>query len=233
VVYQKLRAEEIKEEVYIKYYFLTDSEVEDLSSGSDTEFLFDWTDWAKKFGKTDIIFGHDAVYWDIKDMDELGWAYRYAYIDSEMVLEIDINAAPLEWAKTEQEKILEGKAKKVFLRYGYGPVGDLEWQIMIEIKMTREGTFHKRSKTGMIIQKAFRLEDMEFEEIQRSLNVNRFRELRSRSGTPGGKTSFLSVRYGEQYHTVEMESVTVPLYQNIERTIKSIVLPKVEETGVN
>jgi len=121
----------------------------------------------------------------------------------------------------------------VFLRYGYGPVGDLEWQIMIEIKMTGGGTFHKRSKTGTTIQKAFRLEDMEFEEIQRSLNVNRFRELRSRSGTPGGKTSFFSVRYGEQYHTVEMESATVPLYQNIERTIKSIVLPKVEETGVN
>ena len=228
VVYQKLRAEEIKEEVNIQYCFLTESEIEELSLGSDAAFLYSWTDWAKEFGKLRTIAGHDATYWDMQDMGEFGWAYRYAYIDSEMVIEIDINADPLEWVKTEQEKILEGKAKKVFLRYGYGPVGDPEWQIMIEIMMNGEGSFHKMSKEGATIEKAFRLEDRELEEIQISINENRFRELRSRSGIPGGITSFLSVRYGDQYHTVELRNVKVPLYQNIEQTIRSIVLPKVD-----
>jgi len=233
VIYQKIRAEEIKEEVNILYYFLTEPEIKELFSGTGTEFLFNWTDWAKKYGKPKTIAGHDAVYWDMKEMSELSWAYRYAYIDSEMVVEIDIRADPLEWVKTEQEKILEGKAKKVFLRYGYGPVGDLDWQIMIEIWMNGEGAFHKRSKEEGSIQKSFRLEDRELEQIQISINENRFRDLHSRSGIPGGVTSFLSVRYWDQYHTVELKNVTVPLYQNIEQTIRRIVLPKVDEKSVN
>ena len=100
VIYQKIRAEEIKEEVIIQYHFLTEPEIKELFSGTDTEFLFNWTDWAKKYGKPKTIAGHDAVYWDIKEESELSWAYRYAYIDSEMVVEIDIHADPLEWVKT-------------------------------------------------------------------------------------------------------------------------------------
>jgi len=111
-------------------------------------------------------------------------------------------------------------------------VGDSEWQIMIEIMMNGEGSFHKMSKEGTAIEKAFRLEDRELEEIQISINKNRFRELRSRSGINGGTTSFLSVRYGDQYHTVELRNVKVPLYQNIEQVIRSIVLPKVDETDL-
>lgn len=232
VIYQKLRAEEVKEEVNIQYSFLTESEIKELSSVSDAEFLYDWANWAKKFGKSETIAGHDAIYWDMQDIGEFGWAYRYAYIDSNMVIEIDINADPLEWVKTEQEKILEGKAKKLFLRYGYGPVGDPGWQVMIEIWMNGEGAFHKMSKAGVTVQKAFRLEDRELEEIQTSISENRFRELRSQSGIPGGMTSFLSVRYGDEYHTVELKNVRVPLYQNIEKKIKRIVLPKVDETGL-
>jgi len=233
VIYQKLRAEEVKEEVNIRYCFLTEPEIKELYSGSDAEFLSDWTDWTKKSGKSETIAGHDAIYWDMQEMGEFDWTYRYAYIDSEMVIEIDIYADPLELFKTEQEKILEGKARNVFLRYGYGPKGDPEWQIMIEIWMNGEGSFHKRSKEGIIIQKAFRLENREFEEIQISIRQNRFRELRSQSGAPGGATSYLSVRYEDQYHTVELKNVTVLLYKNIEQTIKGIVLPKVDETGVN
>jgi len=230
VVYQKLRADIVKEEVNIQYCFLMDYEIKELSSGSDIEFLFNWADWTKKYGKAEIIVGRDAVYWDMKGMGEFGWAFRYAYIDSEMVIDVNIHSDPLEWVKTEQEKILEGKARKVFLRYGYGPVGDAEWQIMIEIMMNGDGLFHKRSKDGTILEKAFSLEDRELEEIQVSINENRFRELRSRSGVSGGMTTFLSVRYGDQYHTVELKNVSVPLYQKIEKTIKSIVLPKVDKT---
>lgn len=230
VVYQKLRAEEVKEEVNIQYSFLTESEIRELASGSDAEFLFSWIDWAKKNGKYETIAGHVAVYWDMKEMGEFGWAYRYAYIDSEMVIDILINADPLEWVKTEQEKILEGKVKNVFLRYGYGPVGDSEWQVMIEIMMNGQGTFHKRSKDGETVQKSFSLDHRGLEEIRISLSENRFRELQSRSGLPGGITSFLSVRYGDQYHTVEMKNIKIPPYQNIEQTIRNIVLPKVDET---
>jgi len=166
----------------------------------------------------------------MQETDEFDWVFRYAYIDSEMVIEVDIDADPLEWVKTEQEKILEGKAKKVFLRYGYGPVGDTESQVMIEIWMNGEGVFHKRSKGGIIVNKAFSLENRELEEIQISISSSRFRELRSRAGVPGGTTSFLSVRYEDQFHTVELKNVTIPLFQKIEQTIKDIVLPKVDET---
>lgn len=230
VIYQKLRAEEVKEDVNINYYFLTQSEIKEVSSTSDIQFLSHWADWAKKNGKPGTIAGHNAIYWDMQDMGEFGWAFRYAYIDSEIVIQIDINADPLEWVKTEQEKILEGKTKNVFLRYGYGPVGDLEWQIMIEIRMNGDGAFHKRSKEGTVIQKTFHLDDREFGEIQKSIDENQFRELRSRSGLPGGKTSFLSVKFGDEYHTVELKNVAIPLYQKIERTIQKIVLPKVDET---
>jgi len=233
VAYQKLRAEEVKEEVYIQYCFLNESEIRRLSSVPDTQFLTGWTDWAKKHGRTEIIAGHNAVYWDIQETDELRWAYRYAYIDSEMVIEVEVDADPLEWVKTEQEKILEGKAKNVFLRYGYGPQGDTESQVMIEIWMNGKGVFHKRSKGGIIVNKAFSLENREFEEIQTSILNSRFRELRSQSGVPGGTTSFLSVRYGDQFHTVELKNVTIPLFQKIEQTIKDIVLPKVDEMDMN
>jgi len=230
VIYQKVRAEEVKEEVYIQYCFLDESKIQRLSSVPETEFLTGWTDWTKKYGRPEIIAGHNAVYWDMQETDKLSWAFRYAYIDSEMVIEVDIDADPLEWVKTEQEKILEGKEKKVFLRYGYGPVGDTESQVMIEIGMNGQGTFHKRSKGGIIVNKAFRLENRELEEIQISINSSRFRELRSQSGIPGGTTSFLSVRYEDQFHTVELKNVTIPLFQKIEQTIKDIVLPKVDET---
>lgn len=229
IIYQKLRAAEVKEEVYITYSFLNQSEIKEVSSSSDLQFLSHWADWTKKSGKPTIITGHNAIYWDMQDMGEFGWAYRYAYLDSEIVIQVDINADPLEWVKTEQEKILEGKTKNVFLRYGIGPVGALEWQIMIEIRMNGEGSFHKRSKEGTIIQKTFHLDDKELEEIQKSINENQFRELQSRSGLPGGRTSFLSVRFGDEYHTVEFKNVAVPLYQKIEQTIQKIVLPKVDE----
>jgi len=38
------------------------------------------------------------------------------------------------------------------------------------------------------------------------------------------------VRYEDQFHTVELKNVTIPLFQKIEQTIKDIVLPKVDET---
>ncbi|MCK4337025.1 MAG: hypothetical protein KAX11_03710, partial [Candidatus Aminicenantes bacterium] len=61
------------------------------------------------------------------------------------------------------------------------------------------------------------------------LAENRFRELRSRSGVPGGIDSFLSVNYNDLSHTVKMNNVQFQPFQNIERTIKVIVLPKVDE----
>ena len=227
--YQKLRAENIKEEVYIKYCFLSDADIKELSAGSEAAFLSNWTDWGKKTGKLKSIAGHDALYSDAQDINGFDWTYIYAYIESEIAIEIEIYADPMEWVKTKEEKILEGKKGVAFLRYGFGPVGDEQWQVMIEIGMDGEGHFHKRSKERIIVEKDFSLNQWELDEIQSSIDENNFRDLRSRSGVSGEISSFLSVRYRDQYHTVEIKGTQVLPFENIEQTIRNIVLPKVDE----
>ena len=229
LVYQKIRADEVKEELGINYSFLSDSDIDRLSAEGETAFLTDWTEWTRRMSEPAVVAGRNGVAMDMQGIGSYGWSYRYAYIDSEMVIEVDIEADPLEWVKTDQEKILEGKTRKVYLRYGYGPVGEPEWQVMIEIRMTGEGMFFKRSKRGISIDKAFRLEEWEFEEIRRSITENRFFDLESRSGLPGGMDAFLSVLQEEVYHTVEMKNFELELFENIGRRIKAIVLPKVDE----
>jgi hypothetical protein len=229
VTYQKLRAENIKEEVYIKYCFLTDADIKELSAGSEAAFLTNWIDWGKKTGKLKSIAGHEALYSDAQDKNGFDWTYSYVYIESEIAIEIRIYADPMEWVKTKEEKIIEGKKGVVFLRYGYGPVGDEQWQVMIEIGMDGEGNFHKRSKERIIVEKDFSLEQWELDEIQASIDENSFKDLRSRTGVSGEISSFLSVRYGDQYHTVEIKGAHVLPFENIEQTIRNIVLPKVDE----
>lgn len=229
IQYQKLRGDKVREAVDIRYAFLTEEEKYELNVISEAEFLSDWTDWTKKFGQPDLINGRKALYWDMQGMGSFGWSYRYVYIDGDMVIEVTLNADPLEWVKTEHEKELERRTERVFLRYGFGPVGDPEWQILIEIRLNRTGAFHKRSRHGITVEKQFRLEDWEFEEIENVLRENRFLELESRSGLPGGITSFISVRYENKSYTVEMKNIILPFYQNIEKKIQRIVLPKVGE----
>jgi hypothetical protein len=229
VVYQKIMAENVKEQVNISYCLLTDKEARGLAASSETEYLAGWTEWTHKFGKEDVFAGRAVISWDMPGIGEYGWSYRYIYVDSDVVIEVDLEADPLEWKKTDQEKIVEGKTRKVFLRYGYGPVREPEWQILIEIRMNGEGMFYKRSRNGITIEKAFFLDDLELDRIRIALAENQFRDLRSRSGIPGGINSFLSVNYNDLSHIVKMNNVQLQPFQNIERTIKVIVLPKVDE----
>ncbi|MFC2156369.1 hypothetical protein ACFLT9_00900 [Acidobacteriota bacterium] len=229
LVYQKIRADEVKEEMAVNYSFLSERELDQLSTSGETTFLTDWTEWTRKESVPAVVAGHTAVAMDMPGIGSYGWSYRYAYIDSEMVIEVNIEADPLEWVKTDQEKILEGKTRTVLLRYGYGPIGEPGWQIMIEIRMTGEGMFYKRSRRGISIDKAFQLENWEFNDIQKSISDNRFIELESRSGPPGGQDTFLSILHGEDYHTVELKNIKLDSFESIARRIKEIVLPKVDE----
>jgi len=229
VLYQKIRAEEVKEQVNVVYCLLTDKEARGLVASSETEFLAGWTEWTRKFGKEDIFAGRAVLFWDMPGIGEYGWSYRYIYTDLDTVIEVELEADPREWKKTDQEKRVEGKTRKIFLRYGYGPIGEPEWQVLIEIRLTGEGMLHKRSRNGITIEKEFFLDDLEMLAIRNILEENQFRGLRSRSGIPGGMNSFLSVIYDDQPHTVEMKNSQSSSFQNIEKKIKEIVLPKVDE----
>lgn len=229
VLYQKIRADEVEEEVFISYCPLTEEDRVQLDTFSTTEFLKGWTDWTKKYGKPEETAGHAAISWDMQGMGPYGWSYRYLYIDNELVIEVSIDSDPLEWAKSSEEKRLEEKSRQIFFRYGYGPVGEPGWQVMIEVRRNGEGTFHKRSRDGITIEKEFLLSEEELNDIEKALAENNFAELSSRSGLPGGITSFISVRYADKTHTVQMKNVKVSNYQNIEKIIRATVLPKVEE----
>lgn len=227
--YQKLRADEIKEEVVIEYSLLGEKERIRLGTISEYEFLTDWAEWTRKFSRPESIAGHNAVYWDMKGTGYFGWAYKYAYIDNAVVIEVTINSDPLEWLKTAQDKEEGKKTDRLFLAHGYGPVGKQEWQIMIEIRSNGNGMFHKMPKGGSSVKTPFQLTDEELQEIERGLQENSFLGLESRSGPPGGMNSFLTVVYDDRTHSVEMRSVNIPAYRNIEQIIRKIVLPKVNE----
>lgn len=229
LVFQKIRAEEIKEEVSVFYCPLTEEEKIILDTTPVIEFLKGWSEWTKKSGQPDEVVGHPAISWDMEGIGLYGWSYRYLYIDKELVIEVNIEADPLEWVKTPGEKRMEKKSREVFLRYGYGPVGEPGWQVLIEIRRSGEGALRKRSRTGISIQKKFVLADSELEEIERVLADNHFLELKSRSGVSGGITSFIAARYGEKIHTVEMKNATDPFFQRIEEKIRELVLPRVDE----
>lgn len=229
ILCQKIRADMVREEVAIQYAYLTEDEEYDLDLMSPTDALRSWIEWAKKEGQAAEVNGRPLVFWDMEGMGTFGWSYRYAYIEGNVVVEVTVAADPLEWQKTEQEKAVERRTEKVFVRYGYGPVGKPEWQILIEIRMNREGVFYKRSRAGITIEKPFNLEEGEFREIERSLQENRFLLLQSRSGPPGGIDSFITVQFIDKTHSVEMKNFSEPYFQNIGKTIKDIVLPKVDE----
>ena len=229
LLYQKIRAEIVREEVFIQYTYLTGEEELDLDLMSPTEALMSWIEWAKERGQVETLEDRPVVYTNIEEMDNFDWLFRYVYIDQNLVVEVTLSADPFEWIKTEQEKAVERRTEKVFLRYGFGPIGEPEWQILIEIRMNREGLFKKRSRQGEIVEKPFLLEEWEFRNIERSLQENRFLLLESRAGPPGGIDSFLTVQFVDKVHSVEMKNFDTPYFQAIAEAIRSIVLPKVDE----
>ena len=229
LLFEKIRADIVREEVFIQYAYLTEEEELDLDLMSSTDALFKWIEWAKQMGEVGTVEDRQVVYSDMEGMGTFGWSFRYVYIEQNVVVEVTVAADPLEWLKTEQDKAVERRTEKVFLRYGFGPIGEPEWQILIEIRMNREGVFFKRSRQGITIEKPFKLDEGEFRDIDRSLQDNRFLLLESRSGPPGGIDSFVTVQFIDKVHTVEMKNVDDLYFQSIAKKIKDIVLPKVDE----
>ena len=197
---------------------------------SSTDALFTWIEWARQMGEVGTVEDRQVVYSDMEGMGTFGWSFRYVYIEQNVVVEVTVAADPLEWLKTEQDKAVERRTEKVYLRYGFGPIGEPEWQILIEIRMNREGVFFKRSRQGITIEKPFKLDEGEFRDLDRSLQDNRFLLLESRSGPPGGIDSFITVQFIDKVHTVEMKNFDDLYFIAIAKKIQDIVLPKVDET---
>jgi hypothetical protein len=230
LLFQKLRADRLVEEVVINYTYLSDEEKLKLDVITPQAFLKDWTEWTRKFGEPGEVAGRPCLVWDMLGTGEFGWDYRYVCLIDDLIVEVDISANPLEWGKSEAKKEMERRTEQVALLHGFGPVGEPKWQILIEIRKNREGRLFKRSEGGITIEKAFVLSDGEYAAIERALTDNRFLELESRSGPPGGTTSSITVKYPDGTHTVKVRNFNLPYYQNIEQTIHRIVLPKVDET---
>jgi hypothetical protein len=230
-LYQKIRGDRVIEQVEVQYTPLTEEEKEALTTTSAVDFLSDYSECARTQGREVVISAHPAVACDLEGVGEFGWTYRFFYVESGLLIAVDVQADPQEWGKTEEEKDQERRTDQVFLRYGYGPMGKEEWQAMVEIRMNRTGAFHKRSKSGESVDKDFTLSDEEFAAIRASLSENHFMELQSRSGGAGGLTSFIAVRAAAKAHTVEMKNYKEVAFDNIAKTIRRVVLPKVGESG--
>ncbi len=229
LLFEKIRADVVREEVFIQYTYLTAEEELDLNLMSSTEALFNWIEWAQEIGEVGTVDDRQVVYSDLEGTGTFGWSFRYVYVEQNLVVEVTVAADPLEWLKSEQEKAVERRTEKVFLRYGFGPIGEPEWQILIEIRMNREGVFFKRSRQGITLEKPFKLDEREFRDIDRSLQENRFLLLESRSGPPGGIDAFITGQFIDKVHSVEMKNFADPYFQAITKKIQEIVLPKVDE----
>jgi hypothetical protein len=231
-LYQKLRGGRTVEQVEVQYAQLTEEEKAQVTAGSPVDFLSSWSECAKSGGAAADIAGHSAVVCDLEGVGEYGWTYRYFYISSDLVVAVDVQSDPEELGKTDQEKEPERRTNQVFLRYGYGPLGREEWQVMIELRMDRTGAFHKRPRAGETIDKDFKVSDEEFAAVEKALADNNFVGLESRSAAGPGLESFLTVRDGEKARTVHMKNVREPLFENIASTIRRIALPKVDENAM-
>jgi hypothetical protein len=231
-VYQKTRGGRIVESVEVQFALLGDEEKARLAASSPAEFLSDWSECVRSGSTSVEIAGHAAIACDLEGVGEFGWTYRYFYISSDLVVAVDIQSDPQELGKTEEEKEQERRTEQVFLRYGYGPLGKEEWQVMIELRMDRTGAFHKRSRAGESVDKAFKVSDEEFAAVEKALADNSFLTLESRAAVGDGLESFLAVRSPSGARTVSMKNFREPAFEKIAGTIRRIVLPKVDENAM-
>jgi hypothetical protein len=232
LIFQKIRGGRPVERVEVQYALLTEEQKARFTASSAADFLSTWSECIKKGGVSADIAGHNAIACDLEGVGEFGWTYRYLYVTSNVVVAIDVQSDPEEFGKTEQEKEQERRTEQIFFRYGYGPVGKEGWQVMIEARMNRTGAFHKRSRSGDSLNKDFNLSDGEFAAIEKALADNHFPNLESRSSLGPGFESFIAVRSATGAHTVTMKNAREPLFENIASTIRGIVLPKVDENGM-
>jgi hypothetical protein len=231
-IYQKVRGGRVVEQVEVQFALLSEEERAQLASSSPAEFLSTWSECAKATGTLADVAGHAAVACDLEGVGEFGWTYRYFYITSNLVVAVDVQSDPQEVGKTELEKEQERRTEQIFLRYGYGPLGKEEWQVMIEVRMNRAGAFHKRPRGGDTVDKEFKLSDEEFAAIEKVLADRDFMSLESRSAAGAGLESFLSVRSASGARTVNMKNYRNASFEAITGTIRQIVLPKVDENAM-
>jgi len=231
-VYQKTRGGRTVEQVEVQFALLSEEEKARLASNSPAEFLSTLSECAKGGGTPAEIAGHSAIACDLEGVGDFGWTYRYSYISSDVAVAVNVQSDPEELGKTEQEKDQERRTEQIFLRYGYGPVGKEEWQVMIELRMNRAGAFHRRSRAGESVDKEFKVSEDEFAAVEKALEDNQFMSLESRSGLGPGLESFLAVRSASGSRTVTMKNVRVPPFEEIAGTIRRIALPKVNENGM-
>jgi hypothetical protein len=98
--------------------------------------------------------------------------------------------------------------------------------------MNRTGAFHKRARAGETVDKDFQVSDDEFAAIGRALAEHDFWLLESHSAIGPGFESFISVRTDERARTVSMKNSHEPPFEDIAKTIRGIILPKVNENGM-
>ena len=231
-VYRKVRGGRVVEQVEFQYARLTEDQKTQLAAGLTAGFLGDWSDCAKTSGAAATVAGHQAIVCDLEGTGDYGWTYRFFYVDSDVLVGVDVQSDPQELGKTDAQKELERRTDQVFVRYGYGPVGAEEWQVMIELRMNRTGAFHKRSRAGEIVDKDCRVNDEEFAALEKALADNDFWTLESRSGTGAGFETFLAVQTDVQARTVAMKNVRDARFDAVASLVRRIVLPKVDENGM-
>ncbi len=229
LLYQKKRGEQIVEQVEVQYSPLTEDDKQALAMGSAADFLAQKSDCVRDQGREVVIANHSALACDLEGRGDFGWSYRYFYIDSGLLVAVDVQSDPQEWGKPEAQKEKERRTDQIFVRWSYGPIGKDGWENLVELRMNRTGTFHKRSRAGETVDKEFTISDEEFAAVDSAIKNDNFAQLQSRSGLPGGITSVITVRRNVKGHSVQMRNYHDPSFDDIANTIRRVVLPKVGE----
>ncbi len=230
-VYQKVRVDEVREEVLACYWELTSDEKKELETMPMAQFIRKVYHGNELLphGKETTIGGHTAIAVEGEGRGK-GWLYEYAYIEDGFVIDVRLDSDPLEWAKTEQEKEEERKTRAIFLTYFYKQAGEPESQVSIQLRQNGEGRLDKLAKIHESWQ--FQLSQAELDEITKALDENNFLQMAKElpSLALDSSNSFITATLNGESHTVAVGTESVPSYGNIEQRIKQIVLPKIAGT---
>ena len=230
--YQKVRVDEVREEVLICYWELTSDEKQKLETMPVAEFIREVYHGNSLLprGEEITMDGRTAIAVDGEGRGK-GWLYEYAYIDDGVVIDVRIDSDPLEWVKTEQEKEEERNSRAVFLTYFYTETGEPQSKVTIKIRLNGEGSLDKLAKIHETW--LFQLSQAELDELVKTLEDNSFLEMAEElpPGAPDSSNSFITATFsGGESHTVAVGTEAVPNYENIGQKIKQIVLPRIEHT---
>ena len=229
--YQKVRVDEVREEVLVCYWEPTSDEKEKLETMPVAEFIREVYQGNELLphGEEITIDGRTAIAVEGEGLGK-GWLYEYAYIDDGVVIDVRIDSDPLEWVKTAQEKEEERNSRAVFLTYFYTETGEPESQVTIKIRLNGEGSLDKLAKIHETWQ--FQLSQTELDELVKTLEENGFLQMAEEVPllAPDSSNPFITATFNGESHTVAVGTEAVPDYGNIAQKIKQIVLPKIEQT---